>query len=303
MLGTVTTKIDSDLCIGCGLCVQVCPSATLSLVNEKATVTGDRSLNCGHCQAVCPEGAIVVKGIDETMSQFVNFVPDSKWLRYGDFDTTQLVRLMASRRSCRNFTDRPVERSLLEDLVRIGCTAPSGTNCQGWTFTILTDREAVMVLGKEVRNFYLRLNSLARIWVLRKSLTLMGKRELEAYYKGYYQVVKEGLEEFDRSGVDKLFHGAPAAIVVGCKTDATLPIEDALLATQNILLGAHSLGLGTCLIGMAVEAIKRYSKIKKVLGVPNDERVYSIIALGYSAETYQRIAGRKKALIRLFETS
>jgi ferredoxin len=147
MFGKVTTTIDHDLCTGCGLCVQVCPSGTLSMHKGKAEVTGDRSLNCGHCQAICPEGAVIVGAIDGAMSRFVNFQPDQSWLPYGDFDTAQLVRLMASRRSCRTFLNKPVDRSILEDLVKIGCTAPSGTNCQLWTFTILSTRKGVMALG------------------------------------------------------------------------------------------------------------------------------------------------------------
>src|SRR4030042_658074 len=96
------------------------------------------------------------------------------------------ARLMASRRSCRNFLDKPVNRSILEDLVKIGCLAPSGTNCQLWTFTILPNREAVLTLGKKVRNFYAKLNSMAEKRWLRLGLRLVRKPELEGYYQGYY---------------------------------------------------------------------------------------------------------------------
>jgi nitroreductase/Pyruvate/2-oxoacid:ferredoxin oxidoreductase delta subunit len=301
MFEKVTTTIDRDLCTGCGLCVQVCPTRTLSMHKGKAEVTGDRSLNCGHCQAICPEGAVTVSGIDEAMSQFVNFKPDKNWLRHGDFDTAQLVRLMASRRSCRNFRDKPVDRSILEDLVKIGCTAPSGTNCQLWTFTILPTRKAVMAFGQGVRDFYVKLNAMAKNRLLRLFLKLIGKPELDAYYREYYENVREGLDEFDRTGLDRLFHDAPAAIVVGYKAHATLPKEDALLASQNILLAAHSMGLGSCLIGMAVEPMQRDPKIQNAIGIPHHEKVYTVIALGYPAEIYQRQAGRKKSVVRFFE--
>ena len=66
----------------------------------RAEVTGDRSLNCGRCQAICPQGAVTVGAIDETMSEFVTFRGDSNWLAYGEFNTGQLVRLMASWRPC-----------------------------------------------------------------------------------------------------------------------------------------------------------------------------------------------------------
>lgn len=300
MFEKVTTTIDKELCTGCGLCVQICPVKSLSMQDGKAVITGKGSLNCGHCMAVCPSGAITVGALDVSMSQFVNFRLDRDWLPYGDFDTARLVRLMASRRSCRSYLDKTVDRSILEDLVKIGCTAPSATNCQLWTFTVLPSREAVMVLGKAVRDFYVKLNSVAEKSWIRMVMKLIGKPELNRYYQEYYEFVKEGIAEFDRTGTDLLFHGAPSAIVVGCKPGASLPKEDAMLASQNILLAAHSMGLGSCLIGMAVEAIKNERKIQKIVGIPDEETVYAVIALGYPNEVYQRQAGRKSPVMRVF---
>jgi nitroreductase/NAD-dependent dihydropyrimidine dehydrogenase PreA subunit len=301
MFEKVSTTIDEELCTGCGLCVEICPSGTLSMQDGKAAVTGKHSLNCGHCMAICPVGAVTVGAIDDSMSQFVNFQVDPKWLPYGEFDTAQLVRLMASRRSCRNFLDKTVDLSILEDLVKIGCMAPSGTNCQLWTFTVLPTSEAVMVLGKGTRGFYVKLNSMAEKSWLRMFMKLIGKPELDRYYREYYELVKEAMAEFDRTGIDRLFHGAPSAIVVGCKAGATLPKEDSMLAAQNILLAAYSMGLGSCLIGMAVEAMKNDRKLQRVIGIPDEETVYAVIALGYPNEHYKRQAGRKKPVIRVFE--
>jgi nitroreductase len=242
-----------------------------------------------------------VGAIDDSMSQFTTFQPDQTWLRYGEFDTAQLVRLMASRRSCRNFLDKPVSQMILEDLVKIACTAPSDTNCQLWTFTVLPTREAIVKLGKAVRDFYVTLNSMAEKLWLRTFMKLIGKPELNSYYQNYYEFVREGLAEHDRTGIDRLFHGAPSALVVGSKPGASLPREDAMLASQNILLAAHSMGLGSCLIGMAVEAMKNDKKLQGVVGIPTDEKIYAIIALGCPNEFYQRHAGRKKAVMRVSE--
>jgi len=268
---------------------------------EKAVVSGDRSLSCGHCAAICPVDAIRVNAIDKASSCFTTFTGDDSWLPYGECDTVQLVRLMGSRRSCRNYTDRPVDRALLDDLVKIGLTAPSGTNSQLWTFTVLPTQKALLNLGEHIAAFFKRLNRMSEKKYLRRSLRLIGKPELDEYFRDHHDSVEEALAEWENCGTDRLFHGATAAIVAGSKPGASCPQEDALLATQNIILAAHSMGLGTCLIGFVVEALKGDITIKRFLGIPDNERVYSVIALGHPDEKYQRIAGRKKYVQRYYE--
>lgn len=294
-------EIDRDLCNGCGLCVTVCPTGTIILEGEKATTSGGESIFCGHCEAVCPQEAIRIHEIDKEMSRYKTFATEKQWLPPGKYNTSLLVQLMASRRSCRHFTDQPVERALLEDLVKIGITAPSGTNSQSWTFTILPQRKAVQTFAGRVASFFEKLNTTAEKTLLRMVLKLIGKGELDAYYRGYYRKVKEALQEWHRSGKDPLFHGSTAAIFVGSKPGGSCPAEDALLATQNILLGAHSMGLGSCLIGYAVAAMKRDPSIQRSIGIPAEEDVHAVIALGYPDEVYQRITGRKKVIPRYIE--
>jgi len=154
----VTTVIDHQRCNGCGLFVAVCPKDTISLQDGLAQVTGNESLNCGHCAAVCPQKAIHVGGIDTDLSSYSTVTTSEAWLPFGAFDTGKLVQLMRSRRSCRNYIEKPVERHVLEDLVKIGITAPSGSNCQPWSFTILPDRKSVLELGNQIKIFFKKTN-------------------------------------------------------------------------------------------------------------------------------------------------
>jgi len=297
----VTTVIDPEKCIGCELCVKVCPSETISMQEGKARVTGDRSLQCGHCVAVCPVDAVRVDAIDAQSLSFNGFDLKNVWLPPGESDTAHLVQLMASRRSCRNYSEQTVDRSVLEDLVKIGTTAPSGTNSQNWTFTIFPDPAAVNEFGQRIGSFFKNLNRMAEKRWMRKALKLIGKPALDNYYREYYQSVKDGLKEWELCGRDRLFHGATAVIVVATKPGGSCPEEDALLATQNILLGAHSMGLGTCLIGFAVEAIQNDSAMQQFLAIPAEETVCSVIAIGYPEEKYKGLTGRKKFVMRYFE--
>ena len=46
---------------------------------------------------------------------------------------------MFARRSIRRFTQQPVERALIEELIRAGCMAPTGSNLQTWRFVAVDD--------------------------------------------------------------------------------------------------------------------------------------------------------------------
>ena len=83
-------KVDERKCIGCGLCVDVCPYAAISMKEKK--VLGERKLvaevnpvlckGCGACTASCRPGAIDLLGYSNSevlSSEFALFVEDRRW--------------------------------------------------------------------------------------------------------------------------------------------------------------------------------------------------------------------------------
>ena len=51
--------IDTDDCIGCGICVDSCPNGVLEIVGGAAeAVNEDACIGCGSCVEDCPMGAI-----------------------------------------------------------------------------------------------------------------------------------------------------------------------------------------------------------------------------------------------------
>ncbi len=299
---TVTTTIDYERCIECGECAAACNERAITLDNKKPVVSGTECIACGHCMNVCPVDAVSVDRIDPAALQFAIFTLNEKWLPHGDFDVAELTRLMASRRSCRHYTDKPVPREMLEDLVRIGITAPSGSSCQQWVFTLVPDRPSMLMLGHHVAGFFRKLNKMAEKSYLRSLMKLVGKPELDWYYREYYRQVKDGLDEWDRQKIDRLAHGAAAGIVVGSRPGASTPAEDALLASGQILLAAHAMGLGSCMIGFVVSAMQNDRAVKRAAGIPDDETVHAFIALGYPDERYRKTVYRQRPLVRYYQS-
>ncbi len=58
----VTLTLDQKRCVGCGLCLSVCPHAVLSLPNGRVEITNkDACMECGACAKNCPAEALLVR--------------------------------------------------------------------------------------------------------------------------------------------------------------------------------------------------------------------------------------------------
>lgn len=52
------SKVNQELCKGCGLCAKRCPFTAIKIENEKASVEEEKCYGCGVCAVTCPTEAI-----------------------------------------------------------------------------------------------------------------------------------------------------------------------------------------------------------------------------------------------------
>jgi NAD-dependent dihydropyrimidine dehydrogenase PreA subunit len=59
---TTSLQYDQSACIGCAVCVDVCPHAAFEMRDRLAyLVNAQACMECGACQLNCPVNAILVK--------------------------------------------------------------------------------------------------------------------------------------------------------------------------------------------------------------------------------------------------
>jgi len=59
--GVATVSLDRDTCVGCSMCISVCPHHVFEMLAKKAElIDKDGCMECGACATNCPVGAINV---------------------------------------------------------------------------------------------------------------------------------------------------------------------------------------------------------------------------------------------------
>lgn len=82
------------------------------------------------------------------------------------------------------------------------------------------------------------------------------------------------------------FNTPPCVVLVSNRKDNYNAVADGACAIENMLLAAHSLGLGGCWVN-ALRAIDGEPEIRGLLrgyGIPDSHLVVGMVVLGYPAE-------------------
>ena len=160
------------------------------------------------------------------------------------------IQDIISRRSIKKYLDKEVPTELIGQIVKAGTYAPTGMNRQSPII--------VAVTNKQLRD---RLSDI--------NLDIIKSRG-----------------KHPSSGFADPFYGAPVVLVVLARKEVPTRVYDGSLVMQNLMLAAHSLGLGSCWIHRAKETFETEEgmRILRELGIEGEYEGIGNCIVGYAAE-------------------
>lgn len=182
---------------------------------------------------------------------------------------TDLHTLIQSRRSIRRYTDEPLSRELIDQLLTAATWAPSAHNRQPWRFAVIDSAETrhklALAMGNQLRadlsadnvpqaaidndvaRSYERISSAPALVLLCLSMTDMDS----------YADAKRSLYE------------------------RIMAVQSCAMAGQNLLLAAHAHGLGACWMCAPLFCP---DVVRNTLSLPPDWEPQGLITLGNPAQ-------------------
>lgn len=267
-------ELNESACTSCGMCAADCPLMIISMENGKPFITKQNEaqcFNCHHCMAVCPEAALTINGAKpEDSVSLKNFTPD----------LPNLEMVMKSRRSCRSYQEKDVDKELLDRVLNITAYAPTGRNAASVTFTVIDN-------AADMTGFQGKMK--AALQKVRDNLTLPDEA---AFIYDYIGMWLDG-------GVNTFFRNAPHLLVTSAPKDVVSPDTDGIIAATFFDLAASAHGLGVCWNGLVKFTLQVIApELKKELGIPENHVIGYAMTFGYPAVKYSRTVQRKAIINR-----
>lgn len=164
----------------------------------------------------------------------------------------ETVKGLLERKSVRVFTDEPVSAEIKAQLFACAAAAPTAGNQQLYTVLDITDQSLKDTLAVTCDN---------QPFIAKAPVVLIICADGNKWYQG-----------FQRFGCDPRKPGAG---------DLMLAVCDAMIAAQNMVTAAHSLGLGSCYIGDIMEQCEKH---RELFNLPRYVFPVAMLVMGYPTQ-------------------
>lgn len=200
----------------------------------------------------------------------VNFIPYEGYIERSGMEMKERAQAfykeLSRRRTVRDFSDRPVPRTVIEDCIQAAGTAPNGANMQPWHFVVVEDQD------------------------IKKEIRLAAEKEEQEFYER--RATDEWLEALKPLGTnpDKPFlEQAPYLIAIfekrygfneeGEKTKYYYVKESVGIATGILITAIHHAGLVSL-----THTPSPMGFLNEILDRPENERPFLLLVVGYPKE-------------------
>jgi nitroreductase len=242
------------------------------------------------------------KSKDEELSPLGVYEPGMNW--------NPVEKVILERRSIRLFKQKkPLPDSMIRRILEAGRFAPSAGNSQPWKFIVVKSPEIIAEMEQDAVRFAKRLMSLVDYSTSKK------KRK---YFKPFIKMIIKmkanelapqpfgALQQIAAEKVPVFYHAPVLILILTDTRGVSHPLVDVGIAGQNMVLAAHSMGAGTCWLGMInllthplnVRAARKW---KKFFGIKYPYELNDIIAVGWPKGNFDGKVAREVQLVQWFE--
>ncbi|MFQ9891959.1 MAG: nitroreductase family protein [Emergencia sp.] len=161
-----------------------------------------------------------------------------------------ILTLMKNRKSCRAFSDRPIEKAVLDQLLDAACQAPSSGGFQNYSIIKVTEESKKRKLMEVCRG---------QSFIAKAPVNLIFCMDLHREKR-----------------IAESFHGISNTDY--SYEEFVMLIMDAVIAAQNLCIAAESFGLGSVYVG---NIINMEDQVVKLLRLPEKVLPVIMVTLGY----------------------
>lgn len=215
---------------------------------------------------------------------------------------TATEEVILKRRSVRSYKKKQVPEFMIRRILEAGRFAPSAGNGQPWKFIVVRDPEIIQGLTRttvticKVFKALIDYRQPGRRWLkpLARLFIRMKPNELHPTPFGAVTMIA--------NGTLRLYHGAPTVILLFKDVRGiSNPDLDIGIAGQNMVLAAHSMGLGTCWVSFVKLAFQYTGTWKKYFGITYPYKFATSLSIGWPAGSPDGMVNRQTHAVQWYE--
>jgi len=200
--------------------------------------------------------------------------------------TSEFASLIKSRRSIRNWQDKPVPEQMLLDAIELATWAPNGANQQNWRFYVILNKNTIKAIGDAVQtgmSYIFSWPEMVQAFPTPPPGAPPPRMPLSAAPAIIAIGTSQITNPMDQAMAKRASTDPEAAQMLKWATTVNSRIQSVSAAIAYLLLALHQMGLGAVWMTGPLPQCK--SQIEKILKVPANMDIVAVIPVGYPAES------------------